>query len=261
MLTESPRELIAIDLNCDYGETFGGALVQDDVALLQYVSSINIACGAHSGDPEVMRRALAQARTHGVAAGAHPGFPDISGFGRRLLHMSPDEVYNSVLAQIGALAALARAEGLTLTHVKAHGALYNHAAHDLPTATALAQAVATFDPTLILVGLSGSTMITAGEQVGLRVAREAFVDRTYAADGSLRSRRLEGAVILDNQQALAQALSIACEGTVITYDGTRLAVPAETLCLHGDTPGARERAAVVRQGLAAAGVVVRGLRA
>lgn len=261
MLTESPRELIAIDFNCDYGETFGGALVQDDVALLQYVSSINIACGAHSGDPDVMRRALAQARTHGVAVGAHPGFPDISGFGRRLLHMSPDEVYNSVLAQIGALAALARAEELTLTHVKAHGALYNHAAHDLPTATALAQAVATFDPALILVGLSGSAMITAGEQAGVRVAREAFVDRTYAADGSLRSRRLEGAVIFDNQQALAQALSIACEGTVIAYDGTRLAVPAETLCLHGDTPGARERAAVIRQGLAAAGVVVRGLRA
>ncbi len=259
MAAERILDPITIDLNCDYGETFGGSLVQDDVALLQYVSSINIACGAHSGDPDVMRRALAQARTHSVAVGAHPGFPDISGFGRRLLHMSPDEICNSVLAQIGALAALARAEGLTLTHVKAHGALYNHAAHDLPTAAALARAVATFDPALILVGLSGSAMITAGEQAGLRVAREAFVDRAYATDGSLRSRRLDGAVILDNQQALAQALSIARDGTVMSYDGTQIAVPAETLCLHGDTPGARERAAVVRQGLAAAGVVVRRL--
>ncbi len=250
-----------IDLNCDYGETFGGSLVQDDVGLLAYVTSINIACGAHSGDPDVMRRALQQSRTHGVAAGAHPGFPDISGFGRRVLHMTPAEIANSVLAQLGALAALARAEGVTLTHVKPHGALYNYAATTPAAAAAIAEAIAIFDPTLIMVGLAGSYLIAAGEAAGLPVAREAFVDRAYEADGSLRSRRLAGAVLLDNEQALEQAVSIATTGSVMAYDGTRITVLADTLCLHGDTPDALARAAVVRAGLAAAGVVVQSLRA
>lgn len=249
-----------IDLNCDYGETFGGSLVQDEVGLLAYVTSINIACGAHSGDPDVMRRSLQQARAHGVAAGAHPGFPDISGFGRRVLHMTPAEITNSVLAQLGALAALARAEAITLTHVKGHGALYNYAAANPDAAAAIAEAIAVFDPTLIMVGLAGSHLIAAGEAAGLQVAREAFVDRAYEADGSLRSRQLPGAVLLDNEQALAQAVSIATTGTALAYDGTRITVSADTLCLHGDTPGALERAAVVRAGLAAAGVAVQGWR-
>lgn len=249
-----------IDLNCDYGETFGGSLLQDDVGLLAHVTSINIACGAHSGDPDVMRRSLQQARAHGIAVGAHPGFPDISGFGRRVLQMTPAEITNAVLAQLGALAALARAEGVALTHVKAHGALYNYAATTPAAAAAIAEAIATFDPGLVMVGLSGSHLITAGVAAGLQVAREAFADRAYEADGSLRSRLLPDAVLLDNEQALTQAISIATTGSVIAYDGTTVAVPADTICLHGDTPGALARAARVRAGLAAAGVAVQGLR-
>jgi 5-oxoprolinase (ATP-hydrolysing) subunit A len=245
---------VKIDLNCDCGESFGPWLMGDDQSLLSSVTSANVACGAHAGDPATMRRTVRLALERGVSVGAHPGFPDLQGFGRRLLDMSPDEIADSVLAQIGALYAIARSEGAELTHVKPHGALYNHAAVMPAAAEAIARAVAAFSRDLILVGLAGSELIRAGQAAGLRVAREAFADRVYEADGSLRSRRLPGAVIHDDQQALAQAIQIAAERSTLAFDGARLPLEADTICLHGDTPGAAARAALLRHGLAEAGI-------
>jgi UPF0271 protein len=253
--------MIQIDLNCDCGESFGAWSKGDDAALLAHATSANIACGAHAGDPDVMRQTVRLTRELGVAAGAHPGYPDLQGFGRRALALSPDEVANSVLAQIGALAAVARAEGVRLTHVKAHGALYNQAAAAAPLAEAIAWAVATFDRELILVGLAGSALVEAGRAAGLRVAREAFADRAYEPSGRLRDRRLPGALIEDHARCLQQALTIITQGSVMTYDGGSAPVQADTICLHGDTPGAAARAAFLRQGLAAAGVRVSALYA
>lgn len=245
-----------IDLNCDCGESFGAWRMGDDAALLPHVTSANVACGAHAGDPTTMRRTVRLAREHSVSVGAHPGFPDLQGFGRRLLDMTPDEIADSVVAQIGALYAIARSEGVELTHVKPHGALYNYAAVTPAAAEAIARAVASFSRDLILVGLAGSALVESGHAAGLRVAREAFADRLYEADGSLRSRRLPGAVIHDDQQAMAQAIQIAAEHCTLTYDGARLALEADTICLHGDTPGAAARAALLRSGLETAGIEV-----
>ena len=251
----------AIDLNCDCGESFGAWAMGDDAHVLPHVTSANIACGAHAGDPVVMRRTVQLAKQSGVSAGAHPGFPDLQGFGRRVLHLSPDEVYASVLAQIGALHAMARAEGVALAHVKPHGALYNQAGAMPAIAAAIASAVADFDKKLILVGLAGSALIEAGMHAGLRVACEAFVDRAYEADGSLRPRQLPGAVIEDVQRGLDQALDIALRGEVTTYEGTRLTLRADTLSIHGDTRGAAARARQLRTGLEQAGVTVAPLTA
>lgn len=245
-----------IDLNCDCGESFGAWELGADAAVLPHVSSANIACGAHAGDPEIMRRTLRLCRELGVAAGAHPGYPDLQGFGRRVLPMSPAEIASSVLAQIGALAALARAEGVELRHVKPHGALYNVAALTPAVAEAIARAVAAFSRELLLVGLAGSALVAAGEAAGLRVAREAFADRGYAADGTLLARGSPGALILDPAANLAQALAIVGEGYAPGPGGLRVPIAADTLCIHGDTPGAAERAAWLRQGLVAAGVRV-----
>ncbi len=245
-----------IDLNCDCGESFGAWTMGDDAGVLPRVTSANIACGGHAGDPLVMRRTLRLARSLGVSAGAHPGYPDLAGFGRRALAMPPDEVYAHMLAQVGALHAIARAEGIALAHVKPHGALYNLAAAAPPLAEAIARAVADFDPRLILVGLAGSALLEAGRAAGLAVAGEAFADRVYEADGSLRSRASPGAMLEDARAGLAQALDIALRGEVTAYGGARIALRADTLCIHGDTPGAAERAAVLRRGLQEAGVTV-----
>lgn len=245
-----------MDLNVDCGESFGVWTLGDDAAVLRHVTSANIACGAHAGDPSVMRRTLRLCRELGVIAGAHPGYPDLQGFGRRALPLSPDEIANSVLAQLGALDALARAEGVRLAHVKPHGALYNRAAGDREIADAIAGAVAAFDRRLILVGLAGSQMIEAGQAAGLRVAREAFVDRAYEADGSLRARHLPGALIEDVARGVAQALSIALRGEVTSWDGACVWLEADTLCVHGDTPGAAARAEQLRHALEQGGVVV-----
>lgn len=250
-----------IDLNCDCGESFGAWRLGDDEAVLPLVTSANVACGAHAGDPEVMRHTVRRCRDLGVAVGAHPGFPDLPGFGRRVLPMSPQEITNSVLAQIGALYAIARAEGVELRHVKAHGALYNLAAVTPPVAEAIARAVAAFSRELVLVGLAGSQLTAAGEAAGLRVAHEAFADRTYEADGTLRSRSLPDALILDPARNLSQALSIVQHGQALTLASSPVPVAADTLCIHGDTPGAAERAAALRHGLEQAGVRVRALAA
>jgi UPF0271 protein len=238
-------------LNCDCGEGVG-----DDALLLQHVGAANIACGGHAGDEATMRHTLRLCQQFGVSAGAHPSYPDRANFGRAVLPMTPDEVEATVHEQITTLARIAQDEGVALTHVKPHGALYNHAAAHRDIADAIARAVAAVDPSLVFVGLASSALIEAGRAHGLRTAVEAFADRAYEADGTLRSRTLPGALIKDDAQALAQALSIICDGVVIAHDGQRMPLQADTICLHSDTPGAAPRAAVLRAGLEAAGVAL-----
>jgi UPF0271 protein len=251
--------MLQIDLNCDCGESFGPWSLGDDEAVLPHVTSANVACGGHAGDPLVMQRTVRLCRDLGVAVGAHPGYPDLQGFGRRALPLTPAEVEAHVLAQLGALYAVARAEGVTLRHVKPHGALYNVAAVTPPIAEAIARAVAAFSRDLVLVGLANSQLVAAGEAAGLRVAREAFADRGYSADGTLLPRGAPGALILDPADNLAHALRIVADGHALAPDGAPVPVAANTLCLHGDTPGAAARAAHLRQGLEQAGVQVRPL--
>lgn len=244
------------------GESFGPWPMGADAAILPHVTSANVACGFHAGDPLGLAQTVALAARHGVAVGAHPGYPDLVGFGRRALDMRPDELEAAVLYQIGALAALAAAQGVRLTHVKAHGALYNRAAADAAVAAPIVRAVAgaSRGHPLIFVGLAGSLMLDAARAAGLPVAAEAFADRAYEADGRLRARSQPGAVLADPAQAADQAARIALEGRVIAYDGTPVPVQADTLCIHGDTPGAPAIAQAVRAALEAAGIVVRSLR-
>jgi UPF0271 protein len=245
-----------IDLNADVGESFGPWPMGDDERLIPLVSSVNIACGAHAGDPSTIARTVRLAFAHGAAIGAHPGYPDLAGFGRRDLDMAPDELEASLVVQVGAVQAVARSQGTTVRHVKPHGALYNRAARDDELATTIARAVASLDPRLVLVGLAGSALLEAGRSAGLDVLAEGFADRAYEADGSLRDRRLDGA-ILDPAAAAAQAVSIACEGFATTAAGERVAIVADTICLHGDGPDAVTTAVAIRAALAAAGIEVR----
>lgn len=248
---------LAIDLNADLGESYGPWLMGADAALLDLVSSANIACGLHAGDWDVMARTVALASAKGVALGAHPGLPDRQGFGRRELALCPDEAHNLVLYQLGALAGFARAAGAALAHVKPHGALYHMAARDRRLADAIAAAVRGFDPGLALVGPPGSALLDAGRDAGLAVWGEAFADRRYRADGTLLPRREPKALIRDVDEAVAQALSLVETGTVVAADGTRVAVAAQTLCLHGDSPEALVLARRLRAELAARGIAVR----
>jgi len=243
-----------IDLNCDLGESFGAWHMGEDEALLALISSANIACGFHAGDPTIMRRTVAMAVTHGVAMGAHVSLPDLQGFGRREMNVSADEVYAMTLYQIGALHAFAQAAGTRLSHVKPHGALYNMAARDRVLADAIARAVHAFDPQLRLFGLAGSALIDAGKALGLPVAAEAFADRRYLADGSLQSRREAGAVIDDASKATAQAIGIARDGLVQAANGLQVRLQADTLCLHGDGTHALSLAQQLRTALEAAGL-------
>ena len=243
-----------IDLNGDLGESFGAWRMGDDDALLAELSSANIACGFHAGDPSIMQHTVALAKMHGVAIGAHVALPDLQGFGRRDMAVTPNEAYAFTLYQIGALQAFAHAAGQRLAHVKPHGALYNMAARDPALAHAIASATQDCDPALCLFGLAGSALLSAGQELGLAVAAEAFADRRYRADGSLQSRREAGAVIEDMEQATAQALGIARDGSVATVDGGRLAVRADTLCLHGDGVHAVALARTLHHALQAAGL-------
>jgi UPF0271 protein len=248
--------IVRIDLNADVGESLGPWSMGDDEALIPLVTSVNIACGAHAGDPLTIEQTVRLAAAAGAAVGAHPGYPDLVGFGRRDLDMTAAELEASIVYQVGAVAAFATAAGVPLGHVKAHGALYNAAARDAVLAAVVAQAVARVSPSLILVGLAGSQLIEAGRAAGLATAEEAFADRAYESDGSLRSRRLEGAVHADPAVVAAQAVSIARDSYVTTVDGGRLAVQADTICIHGDSPGAVASARAVREALQAAGVTV-----
>jgi UPF0271 protein len=250
-----------IDLNCDMGESFGRYTLGTDETLMPHITSANIACGFHASDPVVMDRTVRLAREHGVAIGAHPGFPDLQGFGRRDMQLSPEEAEAAVLYQIGALAGFARAAGTELVHVKPHGALYNQAAGDRALAEAIVRAATRFSRELIVVGLANSEVVEAAVQAGQPVAREAFADRAYEADGSLRSRRLPGAVLHDPAQAAAQAVRIARDGLVVAWGGQEVPVQAETLCVHGDTPTALTIVQAIRQTLLEAGVDVTALAA
>ncbi|PRD57105.1 5-oxoprolinase subunit PxpA [Sphingobacterium gobiense] len=227
-----------IDLNCDLGESFGSWRMGNDEAILPFVTSVNIACGFHAGDPSTMMKTVALAASHDVHIGAHPGFKDMEGFGRRQMALTPMEVYDLMLYQIGALYACTKAQGVLLHHVKPHGALYNMAAQDNNLAKAIADAVYAFDPNLVLYGLSGSALIAEGEQRGLTVYSEVFADRTYQADGMLIPRTMVNAVITDYDRAFAQALLMATEGKVITADGVNIPIKADTICMHGDNESA-----------------------
>jgi len=249
-----------VDLNCDMGESFGAYRIGADEKVLPYVTSANIACGFHAGDPAVMRRTVTAAVQHHVAIGAHPGLPDLPGFGRRAMQITPDEAYDMVVYQIGALQAVARAAGAALVHVKPHGALYNMAAADGDLAGAIADAVRRVDPQLVLVGLCGSPMLTAGERAGLRVAAEAFADRSYRADGSLTPRSEPNALIVDTAAAVEQVLDIVLRQRVRTIDGPDFPLRADTICLHGDGRHAAEFARAIRQRLDAEGIPVAALR-
>jgi UPF0271 protein len=223
---------------------------------MPYITSANIACGAHAGDPGTMRRTLALAARHGVACGAHPGFADLAGFGRREIPVAPDEAADLVLWQLGALEAMARREGVRLRHVKIHGALYNMAARDVALAEAIARAVAHFDRSLVFFGLAGSPMLDAARRAGLTPAAEGFADRSYEPDGSLTPRSRPGAVIHDIEQVVARAVRMAREGVVTTTGGDDIRLEVETICVHGDTPGAAGLARALRQGLERAAVPV-----
>ncbi len=253
--TEAP--IRAIDLNCDAGEAFGPWPMGDDETLVPMMTSVNIACGAHAGDPVVMRRTVDLAVRHGVAIGAHPGYPDLQGFGRRAIAFTPSEVEVYMLAQIGALSAIARAAGATLRHVKAHGALYNAASEDLQLAAAVARAVRSFDPGLILVARANSLQVQAGKDAGLRVAEEAFIDRGYDAIGRLLPRAHPAAVITDSATAASRAIELVRSGNLAAADGTLLTLHPHTLCVHSDTPGAAALAEQVRTSLTGTGTRLR----
>lgn len=246
-----------VDLNSDVGESFGAYTIGQDPLLLPHVTSANVACGFHAGDPGVMRATVAMARQHGVAVGAHPGFPDLVGFGRRDLHATPREVEDFVVYQVGALMAIAAAQGVGLQHVKPHGALFNMAVRDAPLADAIARATAAVDRSLILFGLPGSELIRAGDRAGLRTASEVFADRAYEPDGTLVSRRQAGAVLHDPDAVVARVVRMATERTVVAVDGSVVALDLDTICVHGDTPGAADLAARIRRALEAFGVQVR----
>jgi 5-oxoprolinase (ATP-hydrolysing) subunit A len=246
-----------IDLNADVGESLGPWPMGADEALIPLVTSVNVACGFHAGDPLTIRRTVRLALDAGIAVGAHPGYPDLVGFGRRDMDLAADELEAAVLYQVAALAGVVRAEGGRLAHVKPHGALYHRAAADPSVAAPIARAVASIDPQLRLVGPPGSALLAAATAAGLAGVAERFADRSYEADGRLRSRRLPGGLLLDPSRAAAQALGIARDARVTAFDGTSIQMSAATLCIHGDTPGAVAIAAAVRHALTAAGIEVR----
>ncbi|HET9469284.1 MAG TPA: 5-oxoprolinase subunit PxpA [Vicinamibacterales bacterium] len=254
---ELPRP--KIDLNADIGESSPNERTGNDERLLRTITSGNVACGFHAGDPSVMRHTVRAAVKAGVSIGAHPSFRDLEGFGRRELQIEPREIGDLVLYQIGALSAIARAENATLRHVKPHGALYNMSVKRVDIAEAIARAVASFDNTLRLVGLPGSELLAAGSRLGLSVAAEGFADRSYESDGSLTPRHVAGAVLTEPTHVAERAVRMVRQGHVVARDGTTLSMKVDTICVHGDTPGAAELAAAVRDGLECAGITVAAL--
>ncbi len=251
----------AIDLNSDVGEGFGAWAPPADDALIPLVSSANIACGFHASDPALMRRTVRLARTHAVAVGAHPSFPDRVGFGRRMLAATPQQIEDDVVYQVGALLGCCRAEGVPLVHVKPHGALYDAAARDPAVARAIVAAVRAVDASLWLVGLAGSALAREARAAGLRCAEEAFADRGYARDGTLLPRGAPGALVTDPAAVAERVSRLAREGIVRAADGTDLQVVAGTICVHGDTPGAVDVARAIRARLDRDGVAVRSFAA
>jgi UPF0271 protein len=246
---------MSIDINCDMGESFGRFKLGDDEDILPHITSANIACGLHAGDPMIMRATVRSARDHGVGIGAHPSWPDLQGFGRRAMNLTPDEAEAFVLYQIAALAGIASSENARLVHVKPHGALYNQAATDRELARAVARAVRGFDANLIVVGLAGSMLIEEALYAGLKVANEGFADRRYESDGTLRPRKQGGAVIETPEEVAAQAVKLAGEG--IRLGGNSITI--DTLCLHGDHARAADNARLLRTRLEDEGITIRQL--
>ncbi len=239
---------MSIDINADVGEGM------DDAELLPYVTSVNIACGLHAGDPSTMDETVALALSHGVRVGAHPGYPDRGNFGRAAMEMPADAVENLVLYQISALEGFVRSRGGKLMHVKPHGALYHSGAEFPDVARAIAEGVRRFRPSLILVGPPESLLIEAGREAGLSIAGEAFADRRYLKDGTLMPRGEKGAVLTDPEEAAEQAVRLARDGAAVAFDGSIVTIRADTLCLHGDTPGAAQIARRVHERLREAGI-------
>ena len=249
-----------INLNADLGESFGAWTMGSDAELLQVIHSANIACGFHAGDPVVMRETVRLAIANGVSLGAHPAFPDLQGFGRRVMQLSPRELEATILYQVGALQAMATAEGGRVTHVKPHGALNNMACADEAMAATVARAVKALDPQLILLAPALSALERAGEAAGLRVAREVFADRTYQADGQLTPRSQPGSVLHDAQDCVRHVQHMLEAGGIVTADGQHLPTPIHSICVHGDGPGAVTAARAIRTALEAAGHRLAGLQ-
>lgn len=250
----------AVDINCDMGESFGALRIGDDDAVLPWITSASIACGFHGGDPKTIASTVASAGRFGVAVGAHPSFPDLAGFGRRYMHLTPEEVRTDVLYQIGALHAFTRAAGVQLQHVKPHGQLNNVAVRDRAVAEAIVDAIRSFDSDLIVVSYVGE-LTRAAEEAGMRVAHEAYADREYLRDGTLVPRSHGGAVIHDPNRIVSRAVAMVKERRVTARGGEIVPVRLETICVHGDTPGAASIARALHQGLEAAGVVVQAMAA
>ena len=248
-----------VDLNCDMGESFGAYRIGADDAVFPFITSANVACGYHGGDPAVMRTTLERAKREGVAVGAHPGFQDLIGFGRRNMDVSAQEVYDLVVYQVGALLGFARAAKMELQHVKAHGALYNMAAAKRDLAAAIARAVRDVDSQLVLFGLPGSHLISEGETAGLKTAGEAFADRNYMSDGSLVSRKRPDAQVHDADEAVRRAIRMVRDGVVTPVDGDDIRIKVDTICIHGDGPHAAEFAQRLRSSFEAAGIAVKSL--
>ncbi|NPA97153.1 MAG: LamB/YcsF family protein [Crenarchaeota archaeon] len=249
-----------VDLNSDSGESFGRWKLGNEEELFKYITSASIACGFHAGDPSVMRRTVRLAKERGVAVGAHPGLPDLMGFGRRFMEVSPQDLENYVIYQIGALHAIARAEGMELQHVKPHGAMYNAAWTRRDYAEAIVRAIKAFDPKLILVAPYGSEMHRAAEEMGIAVAFEAFADRNYRSDGRLVPRSHPEALVRSIDEAIERAIRMVSEGRVKTVDGKDIEIRVHTICIHGDSPNAVEMAKRLRARLEEAGIRVAPLR-
>ena len=250
----------SIDLNADLGESFGAWTMGDDAAMLRLVTSANVACGFHAGDASTMLATCRLAAENGVAVGAHVSYRDLAGFGRRAMDVPPVQLRDEVLYQLSALTGLARVAGTTVSYVKPHGALYNRIVSDRAQAVAVVEAVAAFDPSLALLGLAGSEVSRAAEDARLAFVREAFVDRGYLADGTLVPRGRPGAVLAGDDAIATRAVRLATDGVVLADDGTEIRVEVDSLCVHGDTPGAVAMASAVRSALAAAGVQVASFR-
>jgi len=248
-----------IDINCDLGESFGAYTLGRDEEILKFVTSANIACGFHAGDPATMRKTVQLCLENNVGIGVHPGLQDIIGFGRRNMDISPEEAYDLVVYQIGALSAFVKAQGGKIQHVKAHGALYNMAAQNQGLSDAIAKAVYNVDSELILFGLANSELIKAGQRIGLRTASEVFADRTYQKDGSLTSRRQADAMIEDDNEAVAQVIRMAKEKKVLSRQGVDIDILAETVCIHGDGPHALTFAQKIRSKLKESGIDVQAI--
>ena len=249
-----------VDLNSDLGESFGNYTLGMDEEILKYVSSANVACGWHAGDPVVMEKTICLAKEFGTAVGAHPGFPDLMGFGRRNMAISQEEAKAYVKYQLGALMAFTKSKGMEIQHVKPHGAIYNMAAVDETLARAMCEAVYEVDPDIIFMGLAGSKMISAAEAVGIRADSEVFADRAYNYEGTLVSRKLPGAVIKDKDLTIRRVIRMVKEGKVETINGRDIAIRADSVCVHGDNPKALEFVKNIREALTAEGIEVKNLR-